>query len=449
MNIKKIIASALALTLCVGSATAFADESPVMVIDGQKFILAQNAWDIDFNGEEIGSHRWGAPYVELKNSASSSTMFNSLGNSFTAHTGSVANTITSEDTGNPLYGNAPKMTANDTNQVQLNDFLSTASGDLIIYEMDYMLSDVPTSGSPTVHVMSPVVQSGVWINMLRVDVSGSDLYFGAGNSIMPMSEDTWYHILCRVNFIDNTVSYYIEGELLNVSAVANASGTRSQKFVSKLSNAAGGTMWLDNIKHYSLNAVPDIVGVSITGNFIDIETSKTISIADYTEEEILAMVSVKYNEKEFVLVDVETTANEKVIRFKASEPLPTAVPIDVTINYMGIETGGTFELAPAPCDVKNVTIEKDGQTYTATAIAHNEIGAENKVVMIMALYDSEGSVVAMAYGTPQTLTTGEELTVSAASSDAVSAKVFFMEDWSTLKPFKDLYFVKVQAYENE
>lgn len=439
MKIKNIIASALALGLTLGAMPSLAEDVGVTEIDGKQYVVAQNAWDVDFEGEHVGSHRWGAPYVEVKDTATSATLSNSLGNVLTMHAGSANNVIATEETGDE-HGSAIKMVANDDAQVQFNECAATATGDVIVYEWDYKLTTLPEKTSATIVVMQPVMQPDSWLGSLTVTPSEAMPQFSVGNAVFPINIGQWYTVTCYVNYIDRTYSYYIDGELLYKASLPGAAQNKGKKIVCRLSGAKGARCWVDNFKHYSLNAIPEITGIKTEGSFIDIETSKAIPIAEFSKDDVISNITVKYKDKAFDLVNVETTSNDKVIRFTSSEPFPTAVSLDIEVTYMGISIGGKFETSPAILDVKNVTVTKDGSTFSAKATGHNETGEEHMAVMIMVLYDGEGRVCAMNYGAPQPVFTDIDMFASASSDKAVSAKVFFMNDWSDMKPFKNMYY---------
>lgn len=444
MKIKNFLVMALALVFCVGSIPVFAEEANPIVIDGKKFVIAQDAWNVDFEGEHVGSHRWGGAYVEIKNTVTSATLTNSLGNSLVAHMGSTSNAITTEDTGDTERANAMKLAASDGSQVQLNEFAATASGDVVAYEWDWKLSKKPQNTSAVIVVMQPVVMADSWLDSLKAVADSSDstkLKFNVGDKFKPLQPGNWYSIRCYVNYTDRTISYYIDGELFSKSAIASAAQNKGKKIIAKLGDAAGGEMWIDNFRHYSLNAIPEISSVSTDGKYIDISLTKAVSIDNFIDGEAVSNISVVNGKKNIVLVGAEPTSDEKTYRFEAASAIPTAVPLDITIDYMGISIKATFESSPANIDFKNVTIAKNGDTFVASAKGHNPLGSEQYATMIMALYDAKGAVVAVKYGTEQLVADGTEVTISAASAQAVSAKLFFMNSWADGRPFKNIYYL--------
>ena len=58
-------------------------------------------------------------------------------------------------------------------------------------------------------------------------------------------------------------------------------------------------------------------------------------------------------------------------------------------------------------------------------------------------YDANGRIAAISYSPKSPIVTDIDTIVSATSSKAESAKVFFMNGWDNPTPFKNLYYTKV------
>ena len=440
MKINKYLASFVASAMIVSNTPSLADNTPTVDVGGGRYIVSQSAWDVDFEGEHVGSHRWGAPYVEVKDTATSSTLTNSLGNSLTAHTGTANNQIISEDTGDEAHGNAMKMVANDDAQVQLNEFAASPEGDIIAYELDYMLLTLPQNPSATVTVFQPVMTPDSWVSALAIALNTPTPQFSTGSGSMPMELGKWYSVLVYANFTDRTISYYIDGELLGSAALPDAAQPKGKKMVSKLANATGASCMIDNLKCYSLKRLPDITSVTTSGSCIDIGFSSPVPADNFLYDGQIQNITISRGKNPLTITACEATDNDKILCFTSSAPIPTAVPLDISVNYLGIDIEGTFESSPDAKDVKSVAITQSGTTFTATAIGHNENNEETFVIMVMVLYDGEGRVCSISYSLPNPLVNDMELYVSASSDKAKSAKVFFMNSWDNPTPFKNLYY---------
>ncbi|MBQ4630055.1 MAG: heparinase II/III family protein [Clostridia bacterium] len=203
-------------------------------------------WDVDFEDEYVGAHKWGYPYVQIL--SSDGRILSSNGDTLTAHSGTTSNKITTVSTNDAKYGKALSLEAVDTAEVQLNEFLTNASGDVIEFEYDYRLESLPTTGSnAAIHVMQPVVGDGTWLEMLSMGVSGTKPYFRFGGKQKGASVGTWYNIRARVDTLGKRLDYYIDDEWF-CSSSFSASVTKGKKIVSKLSNAPGAVVWIDNFK---------------------------------------------------------------------------------------------------------------------------------------------------------------------------------------------------------
>lgn len=239
-RLKSCLVLMLALAVIWSVTGAYGADSSTVTVNGREYILAETAWDVDFEGEHAGTHRWGAPYVSIFDTATSATLSNSLGNSLTAHAGSTANSIVTADTGNIKYGTALKMAANDDTQVQLNEFMASPTGDIVVFEWDYMLRSLPESSAAAVTVLQPVMQSDSWISSLSVKLDSEKPYFAmVGGKTLSFETGEWHNIRAYVDTVNDKVSYLIDGENLGDADVSASAQSKGKKVVSMLSGCQG------------------------------------------------------------------------------------------------------------------------------------------------------------------------------------------------------------------
>lgn len=176
------------------------------------------------------------------------------------------------------------------------------------------------------------------------------------------------------------------------------------------------------------------------GCAMKVEFSSPIGVGNFVSDDAIQNITLKYKDKDIKIISCTATDNDKILSFGTSAAIPTGVKLDVDIGYLGAHILCSFESSPAAADVKNVSVVQEGASFTATATGYNITGAERSVIMIMTLYDSRGRVVAVSYGAPASLVTSENISVSASSEKAAYAKVFFMTDWQSSKPFKNIVY---------
>jgi len=231
-------------------------------------------WDIDFEGEYAGAHRWGAPYVSFF--AENGSELTSKGDTLTAHAGSADNVIATEPAQDASHGKALKFEARDTAQVQLNEFHATPTGKVIKYEFDYMLDNLPSTGADaTITVMQPVMAGGSWLGALNVKVSGEEISFAHGSYTQSAKLDTWYKITAYADLENAKISYYIDGKYFASSSTATGL-TGGQKFVSKLQNAPQAVAWLDNLVISSLSFETPEIGLGGVSYIIGGEEAESV-----------------------------------------------------------------------------------------------------------------------------------------------------------------------------
>lgn len=207
-------------------------------------------WDVDFESVYAGEHRWKYPYVSIYSTDGS--VLSSSGDTLTAHSGTTANNISTINTKDSTHGKALSLKANDSAEVQLNEFLTGISGDVIEFEYDYRLETLPTTGSgASIFVMHPVVDDGTWLNALTMGISGQTPYFTCGGRQKTASVGTWYKIRGSVDTKSKKLVYYIDDEYFSTSSFS-APVAKGKKIVSKIANAPGATVWIDNFKVYAI-----------------------------------------------------------------------------------------------------------------------------------------------------------------------------------------------------
>ncbi|MBO5370498.1 MAG: heparinase II/III family protein [Clostridia bacterium] len=203
-------------------------------------------WDVDFENVYAGEHRWKYPYVSIF-SANGSEL-SSSGDTLTAHTGTTANSISTLNTKNSAHGKALRLKATDSSEVQLNEFLTSVSGDVIDFEYDYMIESLPTTGSAsTINVMHIVMDGNIWLNPLNISIENSGVYLSASGKKTEISNGTWYKIRGSVDTNAKKLSYYIDGKYF-ASEAYQGYASMGKKVVSKLNNAPGAVVWVDNFK---------------------------------------------------------------------------------------------------------------------------------------------------------------------------------------------------------
>ena len=274
-------------------------------------------WDIDFEDEYAGAHRWGYPYVSIYNANGSD--ISSGGDSLTAHAGTTANSITTEPAADASHGNALKFVAADTNEVQLNEFASTLGGDVLVWEWDWLLSKLPTTGSDaTVQIMQPVVATGNWMSAVFAKVSGETVSITAGSSSIPASLNTWYNIKAYADLKAGKYTIYVNDVVLYSTTISTGL-TNGQKVVAKLANATGAEMWIDNYKMYSVTVTENPPPIVLSANCEDITAvggksyTFTASVLPEETEEVVFWNVTADGEKISVIASTnDTTADLKL-----------------------------------------------------------------------------------------------------------------------------------------
>lgn len=438
----------LAATLTLGFAGSAAAVTTETVNETQ-YYLAETAWDLDFEGQYAGAHRWGGAYVSIYDTATSATSSNSLGNSLTAHKGNTDNVITIDDCGDVRHGNTVKLVANDDAQVQLNEFTASPSGEVIVFEWDFMLESLPTTttSATTIKVMGPQMGGGKWTSSLGLKTDKATPYFSSADSkTKDAAVGTWYNVKMYADTVRNTSDYYVDGALLSSTTLPDGTQAKGQKVTFAFSGAKGAVARIDNFKAYSLNRVPQIQSVKTSGKTFDVTFSAAAELSNFVNNGAVQNVSLSYKGEPISITSCTQEGAKTALHFEAASVIPTAAELKLDIDYKGIALSKTFTSDPADLDVTDVSITQSGTSFTANAKAYNKNGAEEWAIMILALYDGNDRVVKVAYGAETALSTGADFAQLTASDDkAVSAKVFFIKDWKSSAPLKHMFYESAKS----
>ena len=267
-------------------------------------------WDIDFEDEKFLDINPSYPEYRYLADANGNRLSISRGGAesmLTAHTGSTANTMWVEETGDADHGKAIKMTTAVVNQNQFNDFRATNAGDVIKSEWDVKFTVIPPKQEHLrahIHEVN-IAANGAGNTVKTIQTFGVKyvdstpyIYTVADDKIIEeLVEDKWYNTKAYLDTANEVIYCYLNDKF--VSSISIAETVKdwpylySWKYKVDLYYAIGTEVWVDNFKVEKLtfaDSTPTVVissdanGATIPAGSkakINIDTTNGAAVASY------------------------------------------------------------------------------------------------------------------------------------------------------------------------
>ena len=233
---KKCISLVLLLAVVISSITSKA------------YYEKDNLWNVDFESHNVNSAY--SPDIQITD-ASGNAIFSERGDEFRCHTGSTESKIYIAD----ISGNKTLCleTANIQDTVQTNNFYSTVSQGVAVFEMDVMVEDFNTNKKIFWLVYEDSSGATLWSEAMSINKSG---VFEAKNSLChsPVQKGFFHHVKAVVNIDKNTLDYYIGNNHFAHYDLGDISKT--VKMSIRATNGAKSKLFIDNIKVYEATDSP-------------------------------------------------------------------------------------------------------------------------------------------------------------------------------------------------
>lgn len=439
MSKKIMVLFATLLMICI-STTALANANTAE-IDGEHYVAVNTIWDVDFNDSTI------------LNSAPSFIFADADGKQYRhgadylgAHSGSVNSTITLDENVNAVNrdnGVSVRMvSANSADQVQWNNLLTSTVGTekIFVYEFDFCATsfDAATTITPLYYKDSPTVANRVWMNALTITVNKTAT-FGGGS--ISLSENTWYTFKIYNDLTGRKQLCYVDDQFIGEASISSTDKIYGMHKLSMSTRGAPCEVWYDNIKAYELEKLPSIVDATASENYIDVTFSEAIDAEYFISEGKVSNFSALFGETAVIFNNCENAAQENTVRFFSELTIPTGVKLTLNFTYKGATIFADMETSPADTDVYSVYISENDGYYSAECMCNNVNNENKNIIMIISLINDKNQVVAVGCSGETALVNGGMIFASAYSDEAVSAEVFFLTDWTGVKPFKDVIYL--------
>lgn len=427
MKKSKMILSAIMAAILL----ALQGGTPVFALEfnSTKFVVSSEIWNLDFENVTFNS-AIKPPYVYLYDVAGK-RISNSFGDFLNAHTGSNESIITSED--NTMGKCMSLQTKNTADKVQLNEFFITVTKNIAMVEYDFLVHDYNTS--KTVMSINYNDSSGTarWANQLTLSKDGEFSFVG-NTHICEI--DKWYQITQLLDLDTDTISCFIDGDLLDSAKLAYDAVKTNR--VSLISNPGAETICcIDNFRVCELETLPMITEVTNGENYIDFTFDCEV---DNFHDNIVNELQISYKENVLHPVSFEKTG-DNTARVVTMEKVFTSVPITIEMPYKGEIIQKEVIFAPNDFDVVSVNFMEEGGKIGAEAVMQN-LSAETKTaVMLMVLYDENGNIVGVR-SSEQTVIEGNNISVVIPLSESVSkrCRVFIIKDYRSCVAVKNVIY---------
>lgn len=334
-------------------------------------------WNVDFESHDINLNGGTAALV----TNADGTTHKDLANKNTTLSVNVATTANNASVAARAdgKGEAIKLEAYDTGEVQCNDFRTELTDEIVRIDFDYMIDELSASGLSKFVAVQPVLYNGsnVWATALRVAYSEGRIQIYADRA-MDIDKDIWYKITAITNRANGTVDYFVDDIYLGQVTFDNTNVSKNFKICSniknKVSDPNGSIVWIDNLKVSGVT-IKDLVDVSVP--------------------------DAKYSHPEGTVVKVYANA-QKLSDTAASLKLVRAADGLVISEYAGINA--TFD----------VTAGKWTQSYKVAAYS-----SDGKCIATSDAFDIDG------YGGTTNIVWNENFTDADSSMTEGSAAVGF------------------------
>ncbi|MBO5370122.1 MAG: hypothetical protein J6B23_05530 [Clostridia bacterium] len=433
-------------------------KSEVLQFNTNPVVVDETLWDIDFEDEKFTSS---AEYRYLGDETGTALSMAHSGatSTLTAHTGSDANDITIEYSGDESHGSAVKLQVTDEKQVQFNEFRARTTGGTVIGEWDIRFDSFPDNNSKLSAVLMDVsaAPDGTGgaekpTSSVSLSYNGDTPYFtyhdGSTNRYIEKIEiGKWYNLKSYADLDNGLVTFLIDGKFA-FSKSFDTSLIWIEKYVIRLGNCAGCEVWVDNFKvqRASVFSVPEIKSVTNDENSLYIEFANKLDAKVFSNEDSkIRNISVEYDGNVLDMVACEPTDNPNILRFVSEKKVFTSVPlnIEITVPYIENETmkcSAVYAAPPAALDVTDMTASYNGNRYSIEATLHNASGSSKTAVMVAVFYDTNGDIVAVRPSAPlDNVTTGSRITLS-GNVNADTMHIFFIDNWASSKAIKNVVY---------
>lgn len=221
--------------------------SSVLELFGYYEKYGTNKWNIDFTGYEVKDHRWGYPYQSLYKGSSDTGLYGHVG---TAKVDSVIpaihNVMEVADTNDTTHGSALKLSVNDQNSVQFNNFTAdVAVTDAVRLQWDFKLKTASNDWK-TRTLMVPYTNAGSTVLLTLTDKNDKTYFKCETVEDKEFQTGEWYRIVCYVDTKGN-ITYFINGELYNVHPTSRDTSSGLARVGLEL-KGKGAVAWIDNFK---------------------------------------------------------------------------------------------------------------------------------------------------------------------------------------------------------
>lgn len=436
---KRILALIAVMLIVFLPTNVFAD-TITAEIDSKQYVAVNTIWDIDFNDSTILNSSPSFIFADANG-----IQYRHGADYLGAHSGSVNSTITLEENVNAVNrdnGVSVRMeVANSTDQVQWNNLLTSTVGTekIFAYEFDFCASDfdATTTIIPLYYKNSPTTENRIWTNPLTITSKSATF----GGKSVALSENTWYNFTIYNDLSGRKQTCYIDGDLIGEASISSTDTIYGMHKLSMSTRGAPSEVWYDNIKAYELEKLPSIVDATASENYIDVTFSEAIDAQYFISEGKVSNFSALFGEAAVIFNNCENTAQENTVRFFSELTIPTGVKLTLNFIYKGATICADMETSPADTDVYSVYISENDGYYSAECMCNNVNNENKNIIMIMSLINDKNQVVAVGCSGETALVNGGMIFASAYSDEAVSAEVFFLTDWTGVKPFKDVIYL--------